>query len=43
MKLLEGKFKEGDTIAVDLDGKRNELLFKPAEKEGKKTERVYMA
>ena len=43
MKLLEGKFKEGDTIAVDLDAKRNELSFKAAEGEGKKTERVYMA
>jgi ATP-dependent Clp protease ATP-binding subunit ClpB len=29
LKLLEGKFKEGDSVAVDLDGKNGELVFKP--------------
>jgi ATP-dependent Clp protease ATP-binding subunit ClpB len=28
LKLLEGKFKEGDTITVDLDSKKGELVFK---------------
>jgi ATP-dependent Clp protease ATP-binding subunit ClpB len=28
MKILEGKFKEGDTITVDLDSKKGGLLFK---------------
>jgi ATP-dependent Clp protease ATP-binding subunit ClpB len=28
LKLLEGRFKEGDTIHVDLDGKKGELIFK---------------
>jgi ATP-dependent Clp protease ATP-binding subunit ClpB len=29
LKLLEGKFKEGDSVTVDLDGKKGELIFKP--------------
>jgi ATP-dependent Clp protease ATP-binding subunit ClpB len=29
LKLLEGKFKEGDGVTVDLDGKKGELVFKP--------------
>jgi ATP-dependent Clp protease ATP-binding subunit ClpB len=28
MKILEGKFKEGDTITVDIDGKKEGLVFK---------------
>jgi ATP-dependent Clp protease ATP-binding subunit ClpB len=28
MKILEGKFKEGDTITVDVDGKKGELIFR---------------
>ena len=28
LKILEGKFKEGDTIAVDVDEKKGELVFK---------------
>ena len=28
MKILEGKFKEGDTITVDRDGKKEELVFR---------------
>jgi ATP-dependent Clp protease ATP-binding subunit ClpB len=28
MKILEGKFKEGDTITVDWDAKKGELVFK---------------
>ena len=28
LKLLEGKFKEGDTIAADADTKKGELIFK---------------
>jgi ATP-dependent Clp protease ATP-binding subunit ClpB len=28
LKLLEGKFKEGDTITVDVDEKKGELIFK---------------
>jgi ATP-dependent Clp protease ATP-binding subunit ClpB len=28
MKILEGKFKEGDTITVDMDSKKGELLFR---------------
>ncbi|MGB9628585.1 MAG: ATP-dependent chaperone ClpB, partial [Thermodesulfobacteriota bacterium] len=28
LKILEGKFKEGDTITVDLDSKKEELVFK---------------
>jgi ATP-dependent Clp protease ATP-binding subunit ClpB len=28
MKILEGKFKEGDTIAVDLDSRRGGLVFR---------------
>jgi hypothetical protein len=28
MKILEGKFKEGDTITVDLDAKKGELVFR---------------
>jgi ATP-dependent Clp protease ATP-binding subunit ClpB len=28
MKILEGKFKEGDTITVDVDGKKGELVFR---------------
>jgi ATP-dependent Clp protease ATP-binding subunit ClpB len=28
LKLLEGKFKEGDTVIVDLDSKKGELVFK---------------
>jgi ATP-dependent Clp protease ATP-binding subunit ClpB len=28
MKILEGKFREGDTITVDLDGKKSELVFR---------------
>jgi ATP-dependent Clp protease ATP-binding subunit ClpB len=28
LKLLEGKFKEGDSVTVDLDGKKGELMFK---------------
>ncbi len=28
MKILEGKFKEGDTVAVDTDGKKGGLVFK---------------
>ena len=29
LKLLEGKFKEGDVVTVDLDSKKEELIFKP--------------
>jgi ATP-dependent Clp protease ATP-binding subunit ClpB len=29
LKLLEGKFKEGDTVTVDLDQRKGELVFKP--------------
>jgi ATP-dependent Clp protease ATP-binding subunit ClpB len=29
LKLLEGKFKEGDSVTIDLDGKKGELVFKP--------------
>ena len=28
LKLLEGKFREGDSVTVDLDGKEEELIFK---------------
>jgi ATP-dependent Clp protease ATP-binding subunit ClpB len=28
MKILEGKFKEGDTVTVDLDAKKGELVFR---------------
>jgi ATP-dependent Clp protease ATP-binding subunit ClpB len=28
MKILEGKFKEGDTITADLDSKKGELVFR---------------
>jgi ATP-dependent Clp protease ATP-binding subunit ClpB len=28
LKLLEGKFKEGDTVIVDLDARKGELAFK---------------
>lgn len=28
LKILEGKFKEGDTIAVDVDDRKGELVFK---------------
>lgn len=28
LRILEGKFKEGDTISVDLDGRKGELVFK---------------
>jgi ATP-dependent Clp protease ATP-binding subunit ClpB len=28
MKILEGKFKEGDTVIVDLDAKKGELVFR---------------
>jgi ATP-dependent Clp protease ATP-binding subunit ClpB len=28
MKILEGKFKEGDTITVDMDGKKEGLVFR---------------
>jgi ATP-dependent Clp protease ATP-binding subunit ClpB len=28
LKILEGKFKEGDTVAVDVDDKKGELVFK---------------
>ena len=28
MKILEGKFKEGDTVVVDLDSKKGELVFR---------------
>ncbi len=28
LKILEGKFKEGDTVTVDFDEKRRELVFK---------------
>jgi ATP-dependent Clp protease ATP-binding subunit ClpB len=28
LKLLEGKFKEGDTVTVDLDSKKGELIFR---------------
>ena len=28
MKILEGKFKEGDTITVDVDAKKGELVFR---------------
>jgi ATP-dependent Clp protease ATP-binding subunit ClpB len=28
LKILEGKFKEGDTIAVEVDDKKGELVFK---------------
>ncbi|OGP75019.1 MAG: ATP-dependent chaperone ClpB [Deltaproteobacteria bacterium RBG_16_49_23] len=28
MKILEGKFKEGDTIIVDMDNRKGELVFK---------------
>jgi ATP-dependent Clp protease ATP-binding subunit ClpB len=28
LKILEGKFKEGDTIAVDVEDKKGELVFK---------------
>ncbi|MGA2465996.1 MAG: ATP-dependent chaperone ClpB [Thermodesulfobacteriota bacterium] len=28
MKILEGKFKEGDTITVDMDGKKGGLVFR---------------
>ncbi len=28
LKLLEGKFKEGDTVTVDLDNRKGELVFK---------------
>jgi len=28
MKILEGKFKEGDTITADLDSKKDELVFR---------------
>jgi ATP-dependent Clp protease ATP-binding subunit ClpB len=28
LKILEGKFKEGDTIAVDVEEKKGELVFK---------------
>ncbi|MDI7258413.1 MAG: ATP-dependent chaperone ClpB [Thermodesulfobacteriota bacterium] len=28
LKILEGKFKEGDTVTVDMDGKKEELVFR---------------
>jgi ATP-dependent Clp protease ATP-binding subunit ClpB len=28
IRILEGKFKEGDTVTVDMDGKKGELTFK---------------
>jgi ATP-dependent Clp protease ATP-binding subunit ClpB len=28
IRILEGKFKEGDTVTVDMDGRKGELVFK---------------
>jgi ATP-dependent Clp protease ATP-binding subunit ClpA len=28
LKILEGKFKEGDTLTVDIDERKGELLFR---------------
>ena len=38
LKLLEGKFKEGDTIAADADTKKGELIFKTVAADSRKEE-----
>lgn len=38
LKLLEGKFKEGETISVDVDSRKGELIFNHVTGEGKKEE-----
>ncbi len=43
MKLLSGEFKEGDTLAVDTDSRKGELIFKKADVEARKEEQVFMA
>jgi ATP-dependent Clp protease ATP-binding subunit ClpB len=43
LKLLEGKFKEGDTISADVDSKKGGLVFKSGAASGRKEEPVYTA
>jgi ATP-dependent Clp protease ATP-binding subunit ClpB len=43
LKLLEGKFKEGDTIAADADTKKGELIFKTVAADSRKEEFVVTA
>jgi hypothetical protein len=43
LKLLEGKFREGDTIAADVDTKKGGLIFKAGAVDSKKEETVVTA
>ena len=43
LKLLEGKFKEGDTIAADVDTKKGELIFKTVTADSRKEEVAFTA
>ncbi|OGP59461.1 MAG: ATP-dependent chaperone ClpB [Deltaproteobacteria bacterium RBG_13_52_11b] len=43
LKLLEGKFKEGDTISADADTKKGELIFKTVAADSRKEEFVVTA
>jgi len=43
LKLLEGKFREGDTISADVDSKKGGLIFKTGAVDGKKEEPVFTA
>jgi len=43
LKLLEGKFKEGDTISADVDSKKGGLVFKAGAASGRKEEPVFTA
>jgi ATP-dependent Clp protease ATP-binding subunit ClpB len=43
LKLLEGKFREGDTISADVDSKKGGLIFKTGAAAGRKEEPVFTA
>jgi ATP-dependent Clp protease ATP-binding subunit ClpB len=43
LKLLEGKFKEGDTISADVDSKKGGLVFKAGPASGRKEDSVFTA
>jgi ATP-dependent Clp protease ATP-binding subunit ClpB len=43
LKLLEGKFREGDTISADVDSKKGGLIFKTGAAGSKKEEPVFTA
>jgi ATP-dependent Clp protease ATP-binding subunit ClpB len=43
LKLLEGKFKEGDVITADVDTKKGELVFKTGGAESRKEEIAFSA